>query len=68
MLYLGNVAQAKCRKDRGYMPTFVRYGLARYRKCETNICHTLGMRPKTGYKDENPKTRLKEEAKRERKR
>ena len=51
-------AQAKRRKDKGHMPTSIGYGLIRYKKCKTDICHTLGMQPKTGYKDDNPKTRF----------
>ena len=56
--HLRNVAQAKCRKYIGYMPKSIRYSPTRYMKCKIGICHTLGMRPTTGYKDDNPNTSL----------
>ena len=35
--YPGNAAQAKSRKDKGYMPTSIGYGPVRYRKYKTDI-------------------------------
>ena len=35
--YLRNAAQAKSRKDKGYMPTSIGYGPVRCRKYKTDI-------------------------------
>ena len=54
--YIMHNAITRSGKVKQTLPTFQEYGPIRYRKCKTDICHTLGMRPTTGYKDDNPNT------------